>query len=81
MSHYIERHCPSHGDWDMDVDNPTEYCPKCPHPVDEAVRMMHAVKRTWGPESNDDGADGELWAWINDFIARNSPTAPTETKP
>lgn len=36
----------------------------------EASRMMAAVKRTWGPESHDDGADGELWAWLNDFITR-----------
>jgi hypothetical protein len=38
----------------------------------EACRMMFAIKNTWGPESNDDGADGELWAWLNDFVIRHS---------
>jgi hypothetical protein len=40
--------------------------------VAEACRMMLAVKRTWGPESTDDGADGELWAWLNAFVAKHS---------
>lgn len=39
---------------------------------EEASRMMLAIKRTWGPESHDDGADGELWAWLNAFVARHS---------
>lgn len=38
----------------------------------EAARMMMAIKRTWGPESADDGADGELWAWLNGFVTRYS---------
>ena len=29
MSHYIERWCPSHGEWQMDVNNVGE-CPTCP---------------------------------------------------
>lgn len=29
MSHYITRWCPEHGDWDDDVDNPSEACEAC----------------------------------------------------
>jgi hypothetical protein len=29
MSHYIERWCPTHGEWQMDVNNVGE-CPTCP---------------------------------------------------
>jgi hypothetical protein len=43
----------------------------------EAARMMQAIKRTWGPESTDDGADGELWGWLNDFVARYGASSST----
>src|SRR3990167_11216855 len=29
MSHYYTRWCEKHGDWDDDVDNPSEGCPQC----------------------------------------------------
>ena len=29
MSHYIERWCAKHGEWDDDVDSPSEGCPAC----------------------------------------------------
>lgn len=32
MSAYITRYCETHGDWDMDVDNPGS-CPQCPDPL------------------------------------------------
>lgn len=47
----------------------------------EAARMMVAIKRTWGPESHDDGADGELWAWLNAFVATHSQTETAAQRP
>lgn len=29
MSHYVPQYCEKHGEWDMDVDDPNERCPKC----------------------------------------------------
>ncbi len=42
MSHYYNRYCPVHGDWLMDVDNPTSYCLECGDPNEKIIAALRA---------------------------------------
>ena len=52
MSHYIGRVCAEHGEWDEDVDNPSD-CPQCEQPErllraeNELLRKAYAELRMW----------------------------------
>jgi hypothetical protein len=39
VSHYFSRYCVTHGEWDCDVDNPSEDCPGC---IEELAKKQTA---------------------------------------
>lgn len=49
MSAYITRWCPSHGEWDEDVDNPSA-CPTC-----ASILFEHTTPLPWRIKSRTDG--------------------------
>ena len=47
MSHYIERCCVTHGEWQMDVDN-VEECPACEREgLTEVQQLRERLVRVW----------------------------------
>ena len=45
MSHYNPRHCPSHGDWLQDVDNPNDSRPDYPDQLSSAANFAQPTPR------------------------------------
>lgn len=56
MSHYYERHCATHGEWDDDVDNPSD-CPDCIKAGTTPEQLMRAENA----QLRADNAELRLW--------------------